>query len=405
MNIRLACFHAFAIFAVESVEQPVIFGESMSNQDEKKAGDYGVKMMNPNDILIKPVQASRLLSLTGKTLRNIEEESDLDIERINQGAVSARAYRPSDLFDISAVRRKKGNLKGLPETAIVSVYVQKGGTGKTTTSVNLAISLGLQGLKVCILDNDPQGDTSTMLGYDPDLTSDELEELGIDPDRAIESHLGNLMQFSAMFQAMALDQVVKKPFGDNGPHLIPADDSLNDMDVALRAASGADFRYALFFEKAIKGEIPGCDLSQYDVIIIDNAPSSSMLSTNAMIAADMVICPIRMDKFSVKALSRLQRRMLEIEEDFNRSSDIVAVPTMFIRNRPRAQMNLAKVSEAFEGQVSDTLLYHSEDYTKSLEEGVPLYFWRQANENSQGALRDLGKEIHQRLIRLMSEEG
>lgn len=376
----------------------------MAVQRDNNPADQEIRLVHPNDIQIKPVHASKLLGLTGRTIKAIEEDHQLDIERVNQGAVSARIYRPSDLFDIVAVRRERGQLKGLPEPAIVSTYVQKGGTGKTTVSVNLGISLALQGLRVLMIDNDPQGDTSTMLGYDPDLTPEELAELGIDPDRGITAHLGNLIPLGSMFPRMTLEEVIKKPFGENGPHLIPADDSLNEMDIALRAANGADFRYSLFLDKAINGDIPGCDLSQYDVIIIDNAPSSSMLATNSMLAADMIICPIRMDKFSVKALTRLQRRMLEIEEDFNRSAAVVAVPTMFIRNRPRAQANLATVSEAFRGQVSNALLYHSEDYTKSLEEGIPLYFWRSASENSQGALRDFGKEIHQRLIALMDDE-
>jgi chromosome partitioning protein len=378
----------------------------MASQKNSSEVHGALSVTNPNNVMIKPVLASKLLGLTTKTLRNLEEEFDLKIARVDRGAVASRMYSPEDLFDIIALRRERGQVKGLQEPVVLSTYVQKGGTGKTTISVNLAISLSLLGHRVLLIDNDPQGDTSSMLGYDPDLTPEEMEQFGLDPDRAVTAHLGNLIPLGSMFNKMKLEDVVKTPFGKNGPHLIAADDSLDEMDTALRAANGADFRYSLFFTKAIKGEIPDCDLSKYDIIIIDNAPSSSMLSRNAMIAADMVVCPIRMDKFSIKALTRLQARMVEFEQDFNRSSTVVAVPTMFVRGRPRAQANLAKVTEVFGAQVSETLLYHSEDYTKSLEEGVPLFFWKAATENSQGAIRDLGKEIHERILQMLknSEE-
>lgn len=373
----------------------------MQKTDQEDQEQY-VRVTNPNDIQIKPAQAGKLLGLNPKTLRVIEEDNNLNIQRVESGAVSARVYAPSDLFDIAALRRAKGQLKGFSEPIIVSTYVQKGGTGKTTIGVNLAINLGMQGLRVLIIDNDPQGDTSTMLGYDPDLTADELAEYGIDPERAIDAHLGNLLNVGSFFPNLTLKEVIKTPFGVNGPHLIPGDDSLNELDIALRATNGADFRYGIFFTKAMKGQIPGVDLSYYDVIIIDNAPSSSMLSTNAMTASDLIVCPIRMDKFSIKALSRLQRRLNEIEEDFARTVDVLAIPTMFIRRRPRAQANLATVTQAFKGQVSSTPLYHSEDYTKSLEEGIPLALWKSATENSQGAMREITKEIRQRMLDIIA---
>ena len=373
----------------------------MASQKNTAEVQDSLRVVNPNSVMIKPVQAGKLLGLTTKTLRNLEEEYDLKITRVDRGAVASRMYSPEDLYDIIALRRERGQVKGFPEPIILSTYVQKGGTGKTTMSVNLAISLSLQGLRVLLIDNDPQGDASSMLGYDPDLTPEEMQHYGLDPDKTVTAHLGNLIPIGSTFQRMPLRDVIKTPFGKNGPHLIPADDSLDEMDTALRASNGADFRYSLFLSKATRGENPDCDLSVYDVIIIDNAPSNSMLSRNAMIAADMILCPIRMDKFSIKALSRLQARMFEFEQDFDRSSTVIAVPTMFVRGRPRAQANLAKVTELFGQQVTSTLLYHSEDYSKSLEEGVPLYFWKAATENSQGAIRDLGKEIHERILAML----
>lgn len=372
----------------------------MTKQPDKIDADTvndELRLPDMSKIQIRPADACRLLGLSNKTLRNLEEDPEFDVERVSWGAVTARVYSPEKLFQITGIRRRRNLTRPLREPVVISTYVQKGGTGKTTISVNLAISLSLQGLRVLLIDNDPQGDASTMLGYDPDLTSEEMKSLGYSEDRAISAHLGNLLQLGAMFPRMSLSEVVKTPFGADGPHLIPADDSLDELDTALRAANGADFRYSLFINKAIKGEISGCDLSQYDVIILDNAPSSSMLSRNAMIAADIILCPIRMDKFSIKALSRLQNRMVEFERDFNRSSSVLAVPTMFVRGRPRAIANLARVSDVFGSHVSDTILYHSEDYSKSLEEGVPLYLWKGATENSRGAMRDLTKEVLDRI--------
>jgi|GEM_PF-739465 len=372
----------------------------MTKQPDKIDADTvndELRLPDLSKIQIRPADACRLLGLSNKTLRNLEEDPEFDVERVSWGAVTARVYSPEKLFQITGIRRRRNLTRPLREPVVISTYVQKGGTGKTTISVNLAISLSLQGLRVLLIDNDPQGDASTMLGYDPDLTSEEMKSLGYSEDRAISAHLGNLLQLGGMFPRMSLSEVVKTPFGADGPHLIPADDSLDELDTALRAANGADFRYSLFINKAIKGEISGCDLSQYDVIILDNAPSSSMLSRNAMIAADIILCPIRMDKFSIKALSRLQNRMVEFERDFNRSSSVLAVPTMFVRGRPRAIANLARVSDVFGSHVSDTILYHSEDYSKSLEEGVPLYLWKGATENSRGAMRDLTKEVLDRI--------
>lgn len=367
------------------------------DQDEIRLSDF-------SQIRIRPAEACRLLGLSTKTLRNMEDDPDFDVSRVLRGAVSARMYSPENLYQITGIRRRRNLTKPLSEPIVISTYVQKGGTGKTTISVNLALSLSLQGLRVLLIDNDPQGDASTMLGYDPDLTSEEMKYLGYSEDRAISAHLGNLLQLGSMFPRMTLRDVIKTPFGVDGPHLIPADDSLDELDTALRAANGADFRYSLFLNKAIKGEITDCDLSQYDVIILDNAPSSSMLSRNAMIAADIILCPIRMDKFSIKALSRLQNRMAEFERDFDRSSSVLAIPTMFVRGRPRALANLAKVSEVFGSQVSDTILFHSEDYSKSLEEGIPLYLWKGATENSRGAIRDLTTEVLERIHSILESK-
>jgi cellulose biosynthesis protein BcsQ len=337
---------------------------------------------------LPPQFAADSLGISQQTLKLMEKDHDLNIARVARGTVPMRAYTPHDLFHIARIRREKGLTKGLGRPATISTFVQKGGTVKTTTSVNLGIYLALQGLKVVIIDNDPQADSTSMLGYDPDLSANELSELNVPIDRAVSGHLGNLLGVS-MYPQMTLDEVIKKPFGEFGPHLIPSDESFEDLDVALRNAHGSDFRYSMQFGKAQKNKLAHFDLSSYDVIIIDNAPSSSLLTRNSMVASDFLICPIRMDRFSFKALSRLSDKLNAFAEEYERNLQVFVLPTMFIKNRPRVQANLAKLNETFPGKVSQVPLYFSEDYSKSLDNLVPVMLWKQATENSIGAMRSV----------------
>jgi cellulose biosynthesis protein BcsQ len=350
-----------------------------------------------------PQFVAERLMISTQTLKAIEKEHDLNIARVARGSVEVRSYTLADMFLIASIRRANGNTKGFSSPITCSTYVQKGGTAKTTTTCNIGIEFALAGFKTLIIDNDPQADVSSMLGYDPDQTTEELVELGLPADRAVEGHLGNLIRLGN-FPEMTLDQVIKKPFGEHGPHLIPAYDSLDDMDVVLRNAQGADFRYSLFIERARKGLLPHCDLSSYDVIIMDNAPSGTMLSRNSLAAADFLLCPIRMDKFSFRALSRLAHKINEMSSDFGRAPEIIAIPTMYMRNRPRLQANLARLSSLFPGKVTEQPLFHSEDYSKSLEDGVPLALWKQGNENSLGAFRHVFEEMVGR-IKTVLEKG
>ncbi len=342
-----------------------------------------------NKLQFSPKFAADSLGISQQTLKLMERDHGLVVARRTAGSVPVRVYSVSNLFEVARIRREKGLTKGLARQVIMSTFVQKGGTAKTTTSINLAISLAFAGLKVLIIDNDPQGDSTAMVGYDPDLSAAELAEEGAPEGRDVDGHLGHLLDVKSTFHSKTLNDVLKKPFGEHGPHLIPAEESLEDLDVALRSATKPDFRYALFFDRAKKGKIPGVDLSMYDVIIIDNAPSSSLLTHNSMVASDFLICPVRMDRFSLRALNRLSGKVEGFEEDFDRRPEIFVIPTMYIKNRPRIQHNIAKLNDAFPGKVSEIPLYFSEDYSKSLDDAIPIMLWKGASDNSIGAMRSV----------------
>lgn len=351
-----------------------------------------------DELYLPPQFAAECLGLGVQTLRQMERDHNLTIRRVLRGSVPTRVYTLADIFSIAALRQEKGLSKGLARPITISTFVQKGGTAKTTCSVNLAMYMAFSGFKTLLIDNDPQGDASSMLGYDPDLTAEELVEVGIPADRAVSGHLGNLLDVNVkMFEALALEQVIKKPFGEHGPHLIPAEESLDDLDVALSAVMNSDFRYAGFIHKAMRGALPNCDLSSYDVIIFDNAPSGTRLTRNSMVASDFIVCPVRMDKFSFRALTRLAEKLLAFQDDFQRAPEIIAIPTMFIKNRPRAQANLMRLSELFPGKVTEAKLFFSEDYSKALEDGVPILAWRPGSDNSLGAMRQVFGEALERI--------
>jgi len=95
-------------------------------------------------------------------------------------------------------------------------------------------------------------------------------------------------------------------------------------------------------------------------------------------------------------LSRLAFKINDMSADFGRAPEIIAIPTMYIRNRPRIQANLARLSSLFPGKVTEQQLIHSEDYSKSLEDGIPLVLWKQGTENSLGAFRKVFDEVMER---------
>jgi cellulose biosynthesis protein BcsQ len=343
-----------------------------------------------------PQFAAETFGLTTRRLKDIEEENGINIRRVPRGTSTARVYGISDLFAIAALRRRLGHSKGLARQIIASTFIPKGGTGKTTSAVGTGLSAQFAGLKVLIIDNDPQGDTSSLLGYDPDFGPDDLAEMGIPSDRLVDGHLGNLISpllRMKPFSPKTLAEVVKKPFGEDGIHLIPADASLEDLGVALDASNNPDMWYARWIEKAKAGEIPGCDLSVYDLIIIDNAPAGSRITKNSVAASDLLLCPIRMDKFSRRALLRLNDWCARFAQEYGFSPSMLAIPTMFIRKRPALLDNLHRLNTLFPGRVTEEKIYVSEDYTKSLDDGVPLLLWKGATSKSLDPVRAVHREV------------
>ncbi len=187
------------------------------------------------------------------------------------------------------------------KTKIISVINQKGGTGKTTTSVNLAAAFGQMGLSVLAIDFDPQGNMSYSLGFEDCACS--INALLVDnvaPDKAILE--------SENFK------------------LIPSDISLADTELAL---VNAENRYNL-----LKSVLSKKTIETFDYVIIDCPPSMSLLTINALVASDYILIPMQLEVLSLQGLKMILKTYNHITSSLNPSLKIAGIlPVMYDKRR------------------------------------------------------------------------
>ncbi|EPG5111132.1 ParA family protein, partial [Pseudomonas aeruginosa] len=107
--------------------------------------------------------------------------------------------------------------------------------------------------------------------------------------------------------------------------------------------------------------------------------------------------------FSFRALMRLNEWMVRFAKAYRRSPAILAIPTMFIRNRKRILHNLVVLNDLFPGRVSEEKLYYSEDYGKALDQGIPLLVWKGASAKTIDSMRSVFGEALKRIRELAAQ--
>ena len=186
---------------------------------------------------------------------------------------------------------------------IIAIANQKGGVGKTTTTINLAAALAEVGKKILIVDLDPQGNSSTGLGIDPESR--------------------NLTSYELMLDDIKIKDVVKKTEVKN-LLIIPATTDLSSADIELY---NSEKRVFLLREALNKKEINNF---RFDFILIDCPPSLNLLTLNSMVAADSVLIPLQSEFFALEGLSQLMLTIREVRASANEFLRIEGVVlTMF----------------------------------------------------------------------------
>ena len=239
-------------------------------------------------------------------------------------------------------------------TKIIAVANQKGGVGKTTSSVNLAASLAVMKRKVLIIDMDPQGNATTGVGLDkhspPVLLSDVL--LG---DARIEEALQKVPHTN--IEALA-----------GGPDLTIAEFQMMKMDER-------EYRLHSALE-SIK--------NRYDYIIIDCPPSLNMLTVNALVAANGVLIPMQCEYYALEGLSALVGSIETIRQNSNPGLEITGLlRTMYDPRNNLARDVSKQLAEYFEDKLYNTSIPRNIRLAEAPSHGLPALLY---DKRSHGAL-------------------
>lgn len=246
---------------------------------------------------------------------------------------------------------------------IITITNQKGGVGKTTTSVNLAAELGGEGYRVLLVDIDPQGNTTS--GY------------GISK-REIKYSSYNLING----EAKAEEVIISTPF--QNVWIIPSNIDLAGAELELVSMDRREFRLrdALLKEK-----------SNYDFILIDCPPSLGLLTLNGLNAADTILIPIQCEYYALEGLSQLMSTVRQVKKLYNPTIELEGVLlTMYDPRLNLTTQVTEEVSKYFSDKVFKTTIPRNVRLSEAPSYGRPVRYYDQGSRGAE-AYRNLAEEI------------
>ena len=246
---------------------------------------------------------------------------------------------------------------------IIAIVNQKGGVGKTTTSVNLSAYLAHLGKRVLLVDIDPQANATSGIGIDH-----RNLEMGV-----YEALIGNKPLF----------EVVKRTV-QKGLHIAPATLSLAGAGVEMVNLENREFRLANVLEEARK---------DYDYIIVDGPPSLGLLTVNSLVAADEVLIPIQSEYYALEGLSQLLETISLVQNNLKPTLGIMgAVITMFDRRNKLSESVMGELYQYFPNRIFRSVIPRSVRLAEAPSYGRSILHYDPKSKGGK-AYEGLAKEI------------
>lgn len=247
---------------------------------------------------------------------------------------------------------------------VISMVNQKGGVGKTTSTVSLGAALAGYGRRVLLVDFDPQGALSVALGYNPNEMDLTVYNLLTDP----QCHLGDVLVTTDVL----------------GMDLVPSNIDLSAAEIQLVSEVGRE--YAL--QRALEPV-----MGDYDIVLIDCQPSLGLLTVNALTASTDVIIPMETEYFALRGVALLKDTIDKVMGRLNPNLRILGVlATMYDPRTLHSREVLETVQKAFGDQVFTTVINRTIKFPDAAVAGEPITTFASSSAGAE-AYRRLAREV------------
>lgn len=249
---------------------------------------------------------------------------------------------------------------------VICVTNQKGGVGKTTTSVNLAYFLAKDKLRVLLVDVDPQGNASSGLGLDKTTLGESMTEV--------------------MLSMTKLEDIIQSTAFKNFD-LAPTTPQLANAEVEMASMK----QKFVVLKKAIES-VAG----NYDYVIIDSPPSLSLLTVNGMIAADYLILPVQTEFYALEGVAQLLESMAMVKKAMNPQLKLLGVlATMYDKRTSLSAEVLAEIKKYFKEKVFRATIPRNVRVAEAPSHGVPVGAYDKFSKGAK-AYKDFAREVEER---------